>query len=160
VPAAAGPNTGVTYALLKTTQPLPPVTLVKAEAPAPRKDAAAPAGGYVSTGVILRKSASPEAAPKPAAAGGAPYVSTGTMIVSHHASHAAPAVPTDALKHCVEAVCGKAAHDVKVVATADNKVEVRFKTASAAEGDRLIPKLAALPEFGPYQVAFQVELDH
>jgi hypothetical protein len=168
-PPAPAPTTGVTQAVLKTTQSLPTETLVKAEAPAPHKEAAPPTGGYVSSGVLLRKSPGPEAAPKrsapeaaprSAADGGTPYVSSGTMIVSHHAAQPAPAVPTEALKRRVEAACGKAAHDIQVVARADNQVQVRFKTASAAEGDRLIPKLATLPELAPYQVSFEVHVDH
>jgi hypothetical protein len=160
------PTTGVTQAVLKTDKPLPPLTQVRAEEPAPRKETAAPAGGYVSAGVILRKSSSADTAPqsaagtKPAADPGAPYVSSGTMILAHHISQAASAVPTAALKRRVEAVCGLAAHDVEVVAQPGNKVEVRFRTGNATDTDRLTAKIVGLPEFGPYEVSFQVQLEH
>jgi hypothetical protein len=155
---APAPSSAVTQAVLKNAQPLPPVTPVKAEEPAPREEEAPPASGYVSSGVVLHKGSSLDSAPKPAADQGAAYVSSGTMLVRHHPGHAPSSVPTDALRRRVEAVGGKAVHDVQVIAQGDGKVEVHFKTANAADGDRLTAKIVALPEFQPYEMSFQVEL--
>jgi hypothetical protein len=123
------------------------------------KEPSAPEGGaYVSTGVILRKS---EKAPPSPEAGGA-YVSKGTMIITRHSSAPAEpvAVPVAALRQRIAAVCGKAVHDLELVPLAEGKVEVRFKAASAADGERLTAQIVAIPELAPYQLSFQVRLDH
>jgi hypothetical protein len=129
----------------------------------PKKEAGPPAGSaYVSSGVILRKSEPTPPAPTSTPAAGAPYVSKGTMVVSRQGSTptGGEAVPVAVLQRRVEQVCGRAAKNIEVVALSDNKVEVRFIVVSARDGEQLSARIVAIPELAPYQVSFQVRLDH
>jgi hypothetical protein len=159
-----------------------------------------PAGGYVSTGVLLHKRAevpanvtpttaeaappavvsapavvrppaveqviapeppAPPAAPRPVAESALPYVSSGTMVVARAAPPSAPVstVPVAALKRRIEGVCGRSAHDIQVVPLAENKLEVRLKVASIADGGRLSAKIMGIKELARYRVSFQVRVD-
>jgi hypothetical protein len=126
-----------------------------------------PAGGYVSSGVVLHKRAEVPSTFVPATAGpvaapALPYVSSGTVIVAHAAPPPAAAVssvPVAALKRRIEGVCGRSAHDIEVVALSENELEVRLKAASVADGGHLSAKIMGIKELARYRVTFQVRVD-
>ena len=73
-----------------------------------------------------------------------------------------PAPPLDVrkLKRRIESVAGRAAREVEVVRRADNGLEIRFKVATVEEGEKVSAKLVGLSELEPYQISFQMQLDH
>jgi hypothetical protein len=128
------------------------------------KDKALPNGpGSVTTGVMIRHADGPAGKPaeraqpvRPGAEAAVPPVPAGTAA----ATRPAPALDVRKLKRRIESVAGRAAREVEVVRRADNGLEIRFKVATVEEGEKVAAKLVGLSDLEPYQISFQMQLDH
>jgi hypothetical protein len=104
----------------------------------PKASAVQPAKAYVTTGTISFDEPEPQI--KPAA-----------VAVD------LPALQTR-LKQQIVTTCGVPAKDVDVKATSAKNLEVRLKSRSISEGEKLSEKLFRMPELGPYQVSLDVQI--
>jgi hypothetical protein len=70
-----------------------------------------------------------------------------------------PISPTK-LKRQIERACGMAVRQVQVTGAPGGGLNVHLKARSEEEGHRLLDKLMTLPELAPYQVRFQIQVEH
>jgi hypothetical protein len=61
------------------------------------------------------------------------------------------------LKERIEAVCGRAVRDVKVVPHSGNSVEVHFTLRGRGKGDEVCAKILGMPEFAAYRISFEMQ---